>query len=154
MARPYVAKPKGHLTKEQLAEREEMNDKMKTFTPLSRRAPLWFNDDERKEYRRILPLLNELPASALDQAAVENHCQLVAEIKRCSKAINEQGLVIDNGQGGTKKNPYEDLRAKAIQQLRATDSQLGLTPVSRLKLIAEDQKKDDEPKDPFSELLR
>ena len=143
-----------HLTKEQLAEKDEAAAGLQDYPKLNDEPPTWLDDEAKSEWQRVVPLLKEkTPVSELDRAQLTNHCLLMATIKTCTKEINKSGLTTMNEKTGQiKRSPYVDMRDKAYMELRSIDGQLGMTLQSRTKMEL-DKAKQDPTDDTFSTLL-
>ncbi len=153
MARPMQTKPVGHLTKEEKAQRKDAEQALKKYPELTESAPSWLDAVAKREWNRIIPLLKQnSPVSDLDTSLIATHCALYSTIISCTKNINENGLVVET-KSGLKQSPYYMARNKAIIDIRAIDSQLGLSPISRVRLEVHKAAAEETPKDRFEAML-
>ena len=145
---------KGHWTKTQLADRQEVqNNLQKNYDSIDETVPEELHGYARKEWQKIVPLLKkETPASNLDRSQLINYCVLAQTVHTCQKYILQDGLCVMTSQGTKKINPYFNMQDKAIKNMRAIASDFGLNISSRAKL--ENQKvKQQDPEDPFADFL-
>jgi len=128
----YVAK--------KLAEQETLNDHEQLQAD---RIPSHLCYYGKKEWKRIVPLLNELPIAELDRELVETYCTLHGSRRRLQKDLQDSGEIIitydDDGiETGRKKNPSYDMMISTVKELRMIANQLGMTMNSRLELAVPD----------------
>jgi P27 family predicted phage terminase small subunit len=144
-----------NFTKEELAERRAAEKALEDFKPITLTPPSHLDSVAKKEFRRIIPLLKQLPIADLDLAMVTNYCQMYSACVEFDKEMNKNGRIIisydDDGVEYERKiNPAFNARLKASAELRSTCSQLGMTIDSRLKIVVP---KTEEKYDPFAELM-
>jgi P27 family predicted phage terminase small subunit len=108
------------------------------------RMPSYLSPDARKEWRRLLPLLMERGSlTAGDAQGLALHCETFARWVSCQKKINEEGItqtvtVLDKtGEKVTRTKPHVLLKIAqdCERSLRVSLASLGLTPLSREKVI-------------------
>ena len=97
----------------------------------------------KKEWKRIMPLLKELPIAELDRELIETYCMLHGSRRRLEKDIQKNGETYksydeDGNLTGIKKNPSYDLLLSTVKELRMIANQLGMTMNSRLQLDVPD----------------
>lgn len=146
--RKHSTQDKSHKTKAEIAKRKEEEQKAgsETFKHLGTKPPKTLVDDTAKnEYRRIVPLLNDLDATALDQTLVVSYCNSYSFYLQAMEDVKKNGLVIDG-----RKNPAYNIYKEMQKEIRANAGQLGMTIDSRMKLVRVD--KHEEEKDPYAEL--
>lgn len=145
---------KGHWTKSQLADREEVqNNLQNNYDSLDEEVPEELQGYAREEWLRIVPLLKEhTPASNLDRSQLINYCLLAQTVKAYQEHIVQDGLCIITDKGINKANPYFAIQDKAIKNMRSIANDFGLTVSSRAKI--ENQKvQQKSPEDPFVDFL-
>ena len=145
---------RGHWTKNQLADREDVDDALRnTYEPIDSNVPEELHGYARKEWEKIVPLLKkQTPASNLDRSQLINYCVLAQTVHTCQKYILKDGLCVTTTQGTKKVNPYFNMQDKAIKNMRAIANDFGLNISSRAKI--ENQKvKQQDPEDPFADML-
>lgn len=149
---PVKTNTTGHISKLEKEQRQQAKEALEKYPELSASAPSWLDEEARKEWERVVPLLKEsTPVSELDTSMIASHCTLYSSIVRTTKQINEYGEVIET-EHGPRQSPYFMARDKSIKEMKAVDSQLGLTPQSRARLEIH-RAMNDTPKDEFEEML-
>lgn len=149
MGRPAVTKTIGHVSKEEVAKREDAVKALQEYPELTSDVPEWLDDTAKKEWQRIVPLLKKnSPVSELDTSMIATHCVLYSTIIKCAQDINQSGVVVEE-----KQSPSFMAMDKAIKDMKSIDSQLGLSPVSRVRLEVHKALNDDTPKDKFEAML-
>lgn len=104
----------------------------------------------KKEWRRIIPLLQELPIAELDRELIESYCILHGSRRRLQDDVKTNGETysIYDEEGNVKsirRNPSYDMLLSTVKELRMIANQLGMTINSRLELaMPEEEKKEDE----------
>ena len=146
--RKHSTQDKSHKTKAEIAQRQDEEQKAgsDTFKHLGTKPPKTLVDAVAKnEYRRIVPLLNDLDATALDQTMVVSYCNSYSFYLQAMEDVKKNGLVIDG-----KKNPAYNIYKEMQKEIRASAGQLGMTIDSRMKLVRVDNTEDDA--DPYADL--
>ena len=139
----------GNISKEEREERLEQESFLSTLTPISLSPPDWMDDIAKEEYKRIVPLLEELPIASLDHGMVVSYCVSYSDVVRASHALKEEeDVVVTNN--GSKVNPYHTIRRNAMDKINSIAPKLGMTLDSRLKIyIPPKEEKSDEFKEMF-----
>lgn len=146
-------RPEGHITKQEKAQREDAEKALAEYPNLTSHAPKWLDDVAKKEWRRIVPLLKKsAPISELDVSLIATHCTLYSTIIKCTKEIDRTGVVIDTKRG-LQQSPYYMARDKAIKEMKSIDSQMALSPQSRVRLEVHKAMSEEAPADEFEEML-
>lgn len=150
--RPITAMPDSHLSKEKQEQRKDALKAMKKYPKLTSDAPDWLDDTAKAEWKRIIPLLlQNSPISDLDLALIASHCSEYAVVAECGQQLKKSGVVTET-KTGLKQSPYFMAQQKALKDLHSIDSQLGLSPVSRMRLEIH-KAQNDQPKDKFEAML-
>ena len=144
-----------NFSKEEVETRKAEEKALEDFDSITLTPPVHLDMLGKKEYRRIVPLLKQLPIADLDLMMVTNYCQMYSAYVLLSTDINTNGMMIPvyDGEGvetSRKVNPAFNSLIKASAELRSTCSQLGMTIDSRLKIIVP---KVEKKTDPFAEML-
>lgn len=110
----------------------------------------------KMEWKRIIPLLQELPIAELDRQLIETYCQLHAYKRRLQNEIDEHGFSIsyydeDGRLTSRRANPDYTSYMSTVKEIRMIANQLGMTINSRLELAVPDQ---EEEEDQVLKLLR
>ena len=143
MARPRkpLAEQRGHLTVYSQQRRRMEEEQVRQDTKLPERPPAHLDVEAKKEWRRIIPALNNMDSIGdLDRAYVEGYCvaysehvQLTKRLRDFRRDAKKQGIDID-------LEVEADLMKKqkqAATEMRAFMAKCGLDVSSRLKLAAE-----------------
>ncbi|MCC2248846.1 phage terminase small subunit P27 family [Virgibacillus sp. AGTR] len=139
-------KGKDHIAKE-LAKQDTLND----YDQLQvKPIPSHLDYYGKQEWKRIIPLLQQLPIAELDRQMIESYCQLHGYKRRLQKDIQEFGEVTnfydDKGNLTNRRiNPSYNAYLSTVKEIRMIANQLGMTINSRLQLaIPEQEKEEDE----------
>lgn len=140
----YVAK--------RLAEQETLNN----YESLSvEPIPQHLDEAAQKEWKRIIPLLNELPIAELDRELTETYCMLHSSRLSLMQSIRDNGesYVVEDREGNevVRKNPAYDMMLATVREIRMIAHQLGMTMSGRLDLATPDAEDEE---DAFLELLK
>lgn len=142
-------------SKEEKYEREQIKEKLHEFEAIQTSPPRHLSNLAKAEWRRITPLLNELPISNLDRTQIATYCNLYSIYRKLEEEINETGEMIelyfaDGTVKERKTNPAIHEMLKVAKEIRAISSELGMTINSRMKLIEPTINEDD----PFADLFK
>lgn len=158
MARPkkLVDAQRGHLTKEQIAEKKDQEEALEQLTPLDvDDVPKFLDAKGKKEWKRIAPLMQELPISELDRQMLAMYCNYVSIYEQCARALKKEGLTIveigSKGQAITKQNVHFQTMIQASREIKNIASTMGLTLDSRLRILVPERESANV--DPFADLL-
>lgn len=139
-------KGKEYIAKE-LAKQETLNgyDQLKV-----KPIPSHLDYYGKQEWKRIIPLLQQLPIAELDRQMIESYCQLHAYKRRLQVDIEEHGTSInyydnDGNLTSRRANPDYNQYLSTIKEIRMIANQLGMTINSRLELaVPDDYQEEDE----------
>ncbi|MCD2137181.1 phage terminase small subunit P27 family [Salinicoccus halitifaciens] len=139
---------------EEKAQREAIKNKLNDFEKIQTTPPVYLNKTAKAEWRRITPLLNDLPISNLDRTSIATYCNLYSIYRELEEEINETGEMIntyfaDGTLKERKANPAIHEMLKVTKEIRAISAELGMTINSRMKLIEPTINEDD----PFADLF-
>lgn len=103
----------------------------------------------KKEWKRIIPLLKELPIAELDRELIETYCMLHGSRRRLQKDIQKNGETYktydeEGNLIGIRKNPSYDMLLSTVKEIRMIANQLGMTMNSRLELAVPEQEKEED----------
>lgn len=139
-------KGKSHIAKE-LAKQETLNDYVSIDV---KPIPNHLDYYAKQEWKRVIPLLQELPIAELDRQLIESYCQLHGYKRRLQKDIEKHGTSIsyydnDGNLVSRRANPDYNQFLSTIKEIRMIANQLGMTINSRLELaVPEEGKEEDE----------
>ncbi|MEK4884885.1 phage terminase small subunit P27 family [Bacillus sp. FSL W8-0223] len=147
-----------HFTKEELEERLEREKMLAEFKKLDvDDIPSYLSAAAKKEWKRIVPLLEQLPIANLDLAMVAMYCNYYALFVETSKRVKKEGVVIttegSQGQPVTKQNENFRAMLQISKEIKSIASSLGLSLDSRMRIIAQSKDDKEEVSDPFAELM-
>lgn len=140
---------------EEKLQREMIKNKLEEYESIQLTPSRHLSPKAKAEYRRIRPLLEELPIAALDKTMIESYCTLYAIYLELEADINEQGEMVTtyyaDGQVKERKpNPTIHEMLKVIKELKSISSELGMTISSRMRLVSPII---DEKNDPFASMF-
>ncbi|PAD39851.1 phage terminase small subunit P27 family [Terribacillus sp. 7520-G] len=146
-----------NLTKEEIAEREEVEQQLYEIEQLDPYTiPTFLDTRGKKEWKRVAPLLLDLPISELDRALLATYCswysihqQAVLDIKKLGIKVEEKN---SKGDIVSKQNPSINIMKNASSEIKSIAGQLGLSIDSRLRIIGSNKDDDDE-SDPVKGLI-
>lgn len=147
---------KKNLTKEEIRQRKEEEELLNVFEGIPERPPTWLSKLAKKEYKRIVPLMKELPIANLDLQIVCHYCEQVSSYLELTKDIQENGhnIPVRNDDGvimNIKINPAVSKRLEVAREMRAAASMIGISLDSRIKIVA--PKKNEVVEDPMDEFF-
>ncbi|WP_251669874.1 P27 family phage terminase small subunit, partial [Sporosarcina sp. NCCP-2331] len=89
MARPrkLSGASTGKIGKEEIEQRKKEEETLREFEKISLSPPSWLSKDAKKEYKRIVPLMEKLPIAALDLASVAMYCDYFSKYKAASLCV-------------------------------------------------------------------
>lgn len=151
MARPkkLLDQQKTRRTKEVQEELKATEEALKELTPLQKTPPNFLDKVAKAEYKRIYPLLEELPIASLDLALIVMYCQTYSNYIEASKQLAREKVV--ETERGSKLSPYYTIQRDSITAMNQIAPKLGLSLDSRMKVVT--PKKEDKEKDPMENFL-
>lgn len=135
MARPRKlnAAKVGNHNKEELEQSEMRENSLEQFKKIDvENIPDDLTEDGKKEWQRVVPLLQQLPIAELDYDRIKRYCQLVALTDDAYKHIMTYGTINDEG---TKRTPQYFNYMDGLKELKSLCGSLGMTIDSRMKLV-------------------
>ena len=135
MARPRKlnATKKGNHNKEDLELQDLKENGLKKFEKIdTTNVPEDLTNAGKKEWQRVVPLLQDLPIAELDYDRIKRYCQLVALTDEAYRHIMQHGSVNEDG---TKRTPQYFNYMDGLKELKSICGQLGMTIDSRMKLV-------------------
>ena len=152
MPRPKktLGQSKGNLTVLQQEEKQNAEASMSGLTKIDPTPPKWLDRTAKEEYKRVVPLLSELPIAALDLALVASYCQSFSDYINATKRMNSGDPIIETDRG-TKLNQNHAIKRDALSQMNSIAPKIGMSIDSRMKIFTpKPEKKSD---DPFEVML-
>lgn len=135
MARPRKlnAAKVGNHNKEELEQSEMRENSLEQFKKIdAENIPDDLTENGKKEWLRVVPLLQQLPIAELDYDRIKRYCQLVALTDDAYKHIMTYGTINDEG---TKRTPQYFNYMDGLKELKSLCGSLGMTIDSRMKLV-------------------
>ena len=135
MARPRKlnAAKVGNHNKEELEQSEMRENSLEQFKKIDvENIPDVLTENGKKEWLRVVPLLQQLPIAELDYDRIKRYCQLVALTDDAYKHIMTYGTINDEG---TKRTPQYFNYMDGLKELKSLCGSLGMTIDSRMKLV-------------------
>ena len=109
-----------------------------TISPGAPKRPAWLPKEAKARWKEVVPLLVKAGIlSTLDRAIVSAYCVAWSEFVAASRLLAEEGRTTETGKGGLKPHPAVGMQRTAVNMLRLTAAQLGLSPEGRLRLHVE-----------------
>jgi P27 family predicted phage terminase small subunit len=106
--------------------------------------PQWLTGDARKEWKRIVPILEKMGILAeVDRTMLALYCKAYAEWREADDLI--KSLLIKQPSGRICQHPALVIRDSAFHRLYKTCSEFGMSPSSRtgLSITPKSRKNDD-----------
>lgn len=150
MARPkkLLDQQKTRRTKEVQEELKATEEALKELTPLQKTPPNFLDKVAKAEYKRIYPLLEELPIASLDLALIVMYCQTYSNYIEASKQLAREKVV--ETERGSKLSPYYTIQRDSITAMNQIAPKLGLSLDSRMKVVTPKKEvKDIDPMESF-----
>ena len=143
-SRKLTENKKGRISNEEKEARQESERLISELTPISVTPPEWLDDIAKAEYKRIVPLLKELPVASLDYSLVSSYCMAYSDMVQASERLKNEEDIIETAHG-TKLNQNHVIRREAFKIINSVAPKLGMTIDSRLKIFTpkKEEQKDD-----------
>src|SRR5699024_11067390 len=145
-------KGKSYVAKE-LAKQETLNG----YTQLDvEDVPSHLDYFGKQQWKRIVPLLNELPIAEHDRDLVENWCMLYSNRRKLQRDVQKNGpIIMEEDEEGNiisrKRNPSFSAFMEVVKEMRSLSGKLGLSVDSRLDMVQPEEKEEE---DHFLKLLK
>lgn len=142
-------------SQEDHAQREDAIQELFNYKEFSEvDPPSYFPSAAQKEWKRLLPILkNDFPMSETDYGNFCAYCLAYARMKQAEHEIKKYGTFRTNKEGTRSENPAVRTQSRAMSDLKAASTALGMTMVERQKMAINNAKAAPE-SDPFSELMK
>lgn len=153
-ARPVellVLSGKKHLTKKEVSGRREAEARLRPKAG-ALRAPRWLSKAARKEWRRVVKVLDGLGIlTSADTDTLAVYCDAVVRYAEASRTLEAEGMIVETPRG-PQQHPAILAQQKYAAIMARCAGQLGLEPSARAALAAK-LAKEAGPKDRFEELF-
>lgn len=99
-------------------------------------CPSWLDDEAKKEWKRIVKLLETEKKDFTDKdlKALEGYCVSYSKWKKCENIINEKGFTFTTPNGYEQQRPEISIANKSQQEMRSWMKELGFTEASRARM--------------------
>jgi len=99
-------------------------------------CPSWFDEESKKEWKRIIKIIEseKVDFGQKDLKALEGYCISYSKWKKCEQYLLENGYTFQTGNGYIQQRPEVSIANKALQEMRAYQKELGLTPAARARM--------------------
>lgn len=103
---------------------------------MKKTAPIWMNDQAKKEWRRVIKLIieEEKELEEKDFKTLETYCVNYAKWLKCEEILDKKGLTFETPNGYVQQRPEVSIGNKAQERLLAAAKELGLTPAARARM--------------------
>jgi len=119
--------------------------------PSTPSCPTWLHPEAQREWRRLVPHLEELGLlTQVDRAALAAYCQLYARWWQAEREIEKHGMVQYTDTGYAVQRPEVGVSNTALTQMRRYLVEFGLTPAARTRIDAPTAP--DKPRNAFADL--
>ena len=100
------------------------------------KCPTWIDAESKKEWKRIIKLLQLEHKSFTDKdlKALEGYCVSYSEWKKCSAYTRENGFTYKLQNGYEQQRPEVSIGNKAQAEMRNWMKELGFTEASRARM--------------------
>lgn len=145
MARPkkLSSNTTKNWTKEELLEKKKAEETLEKLDKIDIKPPTFLDSTAKKEFKRIMPYLKQLPISNLDLAQIVSYCSFYSDLVNSIKEIKAKGLYDEDG----NINDAFKVKEKASIRIQQIANTIGMTVDSRLRIIPPG---DDEEDDPYA----
>ena len=122
---------RGNPSRRALPENEPQPEAL----PENIQAPEWMDDDAKKEWARVAPMLvkNGL-LTEMDVDALTAYCHAWCAWKDANAKIRQFGAVVKSPSGYPIQSPYLAISNKAMDTMRGLMTEFGMTPSSRTRV--------------------
>jgi P27 family predicted phage terminase small subunit len=98
-------------------------------------CPSFLNKEARREWRRVTKLLFPLGLiTHPDRATLAGYCDAYARAAEASRQLQRYGLIVKSPNGYPMQSPYLAILNTALQEMRASCTEFGMTPSSRSRV--------------------
>lgn len=152
-AKPIEMQSK-HLTKKEIAERKEQEDKLKGNNDLVYKPPTYLSREEKKIYKFLVEQLRETGIlNNLDITILETTVDAIYNMQKAKKIIDEVGLVTQKENGELVRNPATLIYKDYNGIFNKCCMELGLSPSARAKIASINVQANADKEDPLLKAL-
>ena len=104
-------------------------------------CPKWLEPEAKKEWRRLAKQMEQIGIlTEVDMAAFAGYCQAYARWKEAEEFITQHGSIVKTPSGYWQQVPQVSIAQTYLKIMNRFAEQFGLTPSSRSRIIAEDNR--------------
>lgn len=104
-------------------------------------CPDWLMSEAKKEWERLAELMNQMGVlTEVDMAAFAAYCQSYARWKEAQEHITSGGSTFETDKGYQQQTPWVGIANTNQKLMLQPESEFGLTPSSRSRIIAGNSK--------------
>jgi P27 family predicted phage terminase small subunit len=101
-------------------------------------CPAHLSDEAKKEWERLARVLNEMGVlTEVDRAVMAAYCQAYGRWVEAETKLRETPLLLKTPAGYVQQSPWLSISHKQIEIMAKLMPELGLTPSSRSRLVAQ-----------------
>lgn len=109
-------------------------------------VPTWLDREAKAEWRRVVPVLEQMGLLAgLDRAVLASYCDVWSQWNQARDILRRDGQLSVGSKDQVAKHPAWDIYRGALVEMRALWKDLALTPTARVRLLIPDGVEDDHP---------
>lgn len=106
-----------------------------TAPPQAPNPPTTLDREAAAEWRRVVKVLDAQGVlSLVDRAVLTSHCEGWSTARQARKQLNEEGLVLIDADGVSRKNPAWQIYREANVQMMSAAKELFITPAARTRI--------------------
>lgn len=104
-------------------------------------CPNWLNTEAKREWRRIVPLLESLNLlTKVDRSALAGYCQAYSRWREAERILDDEGLTMEYetkaGDVIYQARPEVAIAQQSAKLMKSFLAEFGLTPASRTRINA------------------
>lgn len=128
---------KANMTKEELSIKEKAEEDIGKLDGIQKTPPNYLSSKAKGEWKRIYPLLEQLPIADIDRTLLEHYCQDYGIYRDLQKDINDRGLYVIDAKGNRVVNPSVAASNAIKREIRSAMSALCIPVNDRLRVSIE-----------------
>lgn len=151
--KPSAVKKKHGTYRPSRAAKDEMTNEVPLGRPV---APSWLDDEARKEWDRVVPILEKARVlTEADQAILASYCSAHSLSVKATRAYQKEGLMQRPLKGSkmVRKHPMIKVAQEARAQALRLGAEFGLSPASRTRVSSMPEDPNKEKGDKAEEFL-
>lgn len=119
------------------------------------KCPSWLLPEAKKEWKRLAPALDAMGILTMtDEKAFAGYCQAYARWKEAEEFITQHGSIFKTPSGYVQQVPQVSIAQQNLKIMQSFCAEFGLTPATRVRIIAAGHKEEGGAEDPMERLLK